>query len=481
MGAPQRRPAARCTTARPTCPASFDAVIARAHGQGPRRPLPVGRRPRPRGAGRRRRAAWRRRPERMVAVGEAAPGDRQETVVSPDQAPTVLAAERARARAGWLAAGRWPRCRSPGLALDRAPSPSAAAATAAATAPATTTSGVDRHRHDHAAAERGDQERRSSAGGPNNIVLANGKAWVVRSGNARLAVIDAKTAKREPYSPRVGRPDAARPPASASCGSINQAAPSLVPIGLKSHRQEGSAGPAARARAGRSRSPPAATRCGSASAATRACCCASTPRTARSRPRPSSCPTACRTSPSAAARCGSSRGARTPSRAWTSPAARSARSSSARSRSGSPTARGAVWVTNNGDDTVTRIDSGSLNTRDHPGRARARRAIAVGAGAVWVANSIASTVTRIDPQTSQPVGRADRRRAQPLRRRHPRQRRLGHEPQRRQGPAADAWLARGRASRRRRPAAPRPPAASASGSGAGARSRSAGRACAGAT
>jgi YVTN family beta-propeller protein len=65
--------------------------------------------------------------------------------------------------------------------------------------------------------------------------------------------------------------------------------------------------------------------------------------------------------------------------------------------------RGAVWVTNNGDDTVTRIDSGSLNTRILP-VGRGPKGVAVGAGAVWVANSIASTVTRIDPETNQPDG-----------------------------------------------------------------------------
>src|SRR5204863_6331845 len=40
-------------------------------------------------------------PERVVAVGEAAPGDHQETVVSPDQAPTVLAASAPPARRLW--------------------------------------------------------------------------------------------------------------------------------------------------------------------------------------------------------------------------------------------------------------------------------------------------------------------------------------------------------------------------------------------
>jgi YVTN family beta-propeller protein len=74
--------------------------------------------------------------------------------------------------------------------------------------------------------------------------------------------------------------------------------------------------------------------------------------------------------------------------------------------------RGAVWVTNNGADTVTRIDSGSLNTLTIP-VGRGPPGIAVGAGAVWVANSIASTITRIDPQASKPVGERSRWRTTP--------------------------------------------------------------------
>jgi streptogramin lyase len=63
-----------------------------------------------------------------------------------------------------------------------------------------------------------------------------------------------------------------------------------------------------------------------------------------------------------------------------------------------------VWVTNNGDDTVTRIDGGSLNTGQIP-TSRGPKGIAVGAGAIWVVNSIASTLTRIDPQTQRPATR----------------------------------------------------------------------------
>jgi streptogramin lyase len=63
-----------------------------------------------------------------------------------------------------------------------------------------------------------------------------------------------------------------------------------------------------------------------------------------------------------------------------------------------------VWVTNNGDGTVTRIDSGSLNT-GQIGVGRGPKGIAIGAGAIWVVNSIASTLTRIDPETLRPAPR----------------------------------------------------------------------------
>ena len=83
----------------------------------------------------------------------------------------------------------------------------------------------------------------------------------------------------------------------------------------------------------------------------------------------------------------------------------------------SPTARGAVWVTNNGDDTVTRIDSGSLNTRIIP-VGRGPKGVAVGAGAVWVANSIALHGHAHRPR-DQPARRRRRSRSrEPLRRRH---------------------------------------------------------------
>ncbi len=315
-------------------------------------------------------------------------------------------------------------------------------------------------------------------GRPNNIVMANGKAWVVRSGNPRLAVINAKTAKRERYSPDVGGAPSGEAAGFGKLWVINQGAPSLVAIGLKSHRREGSAVPLpaqgkAVAVAGGSNAMWVGVR-------------GNPGLLLRIDPNNRAQPAKTIELPDGLQNITVGGGA-----VWI--IARR-RNTVTRLDIASGTQRpifvgekpfgiayggGAVWVTNNGDDTVTRIDSGSLNTRILP-VGRGPKGVAVGAGAVWVANSIASTVTRIDPDTNQPVGDPIEVATQPLRRRHPRRRRLGHEPRRRQGPAA-VGAARGRASRRRRPAAPRPPAASASGSGAGARSRSAGRACAGAT
>ena len=228
-------------------------------------------------------------------------------------------------------------------------------------------------------------------------------------------MIDAKTVKRQPYSPRVGDPTGE----AAGFGKlwvINQAAPSLVPIGLKSHRQEGRRSPCP-PRAWRSRSPRRPARCGSASAATRACCCASTPSNRAQPAKTIELPDGLQ---NIAVGGGAvwiiARRANTVTRLDI--ASGDQRSIFVGEKPfGIAYGRGAVWVTNNGDDTVTRIDSGSLNTRQIP-VGRGPKGIAVGAGAVWVANSIASTITRIDPETSQPVGAADLGRAQPVRRRH---------------------------------------------------------------
>jgi YVTN family beta-propeller protein len=379
----------------PDVPASFDAVLTRAMAKDP-----DDRYPSTGDLGRAALAAAGRpvapTPERLVAVGEAAPGDRQETVVSPDQAPTVLADGAPARRRLWP----WALAAVPiaGLALIAAltlgdggnggggGTTATSTATTTATTPAPTVA-----------------IRSVVIGGrPNNIVLANGKAWVVRSGNERLAVINARTVKREPYSPRVGNPSGA----AAGFGKlwvINQSAPSLVPIGLTSHRQEGQAVPL----------PPQGQAVAVAAART------SLWVGIRGNPG-----LVLRIDPKNRAGPGKTVGltdglqniAVGGGAVWV--IARRANTvtrldiASGSQRSifvgdtpfGIAYGRGAVWVTNNGDDTVTRIDSGSLNTLTIP-VGRGPKGIAVGAGAVWVANSIASTITRIDPQASQPVGR----------------------------------------------------------------------------
>jgi DNA-binding beta-propeller fold protein YncE/predicted Ser/Thr protein kinase len=378
----------------PDVPASFDAVLARALAKDPDDRFPS--------AGDLGRAALAAAgrpvapaPERLVAVGEAAPGD-QETVVSPDQAPTVLAADAPAGRRLWP----WALAAVPiaGLALIAAlalgggdEGGNGGSTTAGSTSTGTTTP-----------AQNVAIKEVVVGGRPNNIVLAAGKAWVVRSGNDRLAVIDAQTVKREPYSPRVGEPSGE----AAGFGKlwvINQAAPSLVPIGLKSHRQEGRAvplpnhGKAVAVAAGNNamwvgvRGDPGLL--------------------LRIDPKRRDQPAKTIELPDGLQNIAVGGGA-----VWI--IARRANTvtrldiASGTQRPifvgerpfGIAYGRGAVWVTNNGDDTVTRIDSGSLNTGIIP-VGRGPKGVAVGAGAIWVANSIASTITRIDPQTNEPAGR----------------------------------------------------------------------------
>ena len=64
-----------------------------------------------------------------------------------------------------------------------------------------------------------------------------------------------------------------------------------------------------------------------------------------------------------------------------------------------------MWVANEGDDTVDRIDPATGTVTGEGVEVGARPdGIAVGPGAVWVANSQDGTVTRIDPATGQPRG-----------------------------------------------------------------------------
>jgi YVTN family beta-propeller protein len=59
----------------------------------------------------------------------------------------------------------------------------------------------------------------------------------------------------------------------------------------------------------------------------------------------------------------------------------------------------AVWVANAQDDTVSRIDPATAAVTDTIPVGRRPTGIAAGGGAVWVANSVDGTVSRIDPET----------------------------------------------------------------------------------
>ena len=232
-------------------------------------------------------------------------------------------------------------------------------------------------------------------------MLASGKAWVVRSGNERLVVIDAETAKREPYSPRVGDPSG-EADGFGKLWVINQAAPSLVPIGLKSHRQEGQAVPL-----------PAQGRAVAVAAGSNAMWVGVRGNPGlllRIDPKNRAQPAKTIELPDGLQNITVGGGA-----VWVIARRRNTVTrldiASGTQRpifvgekpTGIAYGRGAVWVTNYGDDTVTRIDSGSLNTGIIE-TGNGPKGVAVGAGAVWVANSLASTVTRIDPQSNRPSG-----------------------------------------------------------------------------
>jgi YVTN family beta-propeller protein len=65
--------------------------------------------------------------------------------------------------------------------------------------------------------------------------------------------------------------------------------------------------------------------------------------------------------------------------------------------------KGAVWVTSREDDDLTKIDpdTGSVEARIPVGHRPT--GVAVGGGAVWVANSLSGTVSRIDPRSNRVV------------------------------------------------------------------------------
>jgi len=333
-------------------------------------------------------------PERRVAVGEAAPGDEQETVVSPDQAVTAVTPAKPAGRRVWP----WALAVVPVaalavvavLVLDGGGSSGDGSRTTGTTGTTTSPQG------DTAVPTKS----LTLGGRPNNIVVASGNAWVVRSGVDFLSVVDADTVKRRPFRPHVGDPAGE----AAGFGKLwvaNQAGPSLIPIGLKSHRQEGAA--VALPFAGR----PVAVAVGSNAVwvGIRGNPGELVRVDPRTRQVVKSIPL-----PDGLQNITVGGGA-----VWVIARRRNTVTrvdiASATQRPifvgetpfGIAYGEGAVWVTNNGDDTVTRIDSGSLNT-SIIGVGRGPKGIAVGAGGVWVANSIASTLTRIDLQTNQPAG-----------------------------------------------------------------------------
>jgi streptogramin lyase len=377
----------------PGVPAAFDEVLRRAMAKDPDERYPSAG-----DLGRAALAAGGRGaapgPERRVAVGEAAPGDEQETVVSPDQAATAVARPRAPVRRLWP----WALALVPIAALVVIAIVVLGGGndgTGGETTGTTATTATN---------QQGDATVPTKAltlgGRPNNIVVSRGNAWIVRSGVPFLSVVDAETVKRRPFKPRVGDPAGV----AAGFGKLwvaNQAGNTLVPIGLKSHRQEGAAVPL-----------PPGGRPVTVAVGERAVWVGirgNPGQLVRVDPR------ARRVVKSIPLPDGLQNIAVGGGAVWVIARRRNTVTrvdiASATQRPvfvgerpfGIAYGQGAVWVTNNGDDTVTRIDAGSLNTLVIP-VGRGPKGIAVGAGGVWVANSIASTLTRIDPATNEPAG-----------------------------------------------------------------------------
>jgi peptide/nickel transport system substrate-binding protein len=70
-----------------------------------------------------------------------------------------------------------------------------------------------------------------------------------------------------------------------------------------------------------------------------------------------------------------------------------------RGPAGVATGGGAVWVANTQDNTVARVDPDSTAVTDTIRVGRRPTGVAVGEGAVWAANSLSGTVSRIDPKS----------------------------------------------------------------------------------
>ena len=332
-------------------------------------------------------------PERRVAIGEAAPGDEQETVVSPDQAATAVAQRKPAARRLWP----WALAAVPVAALVAIAVVALSGGDGGGDGGGQTTGAGTTTQQGNATIPI---KSLRLPGRPNNIVVSGGHAWVVRSGNDRLAVIDAETVKRAPYRPRVGDPAGE----AAGFGKLwvgNQDGPTLVPIGLESHRQEGAAIPLQTT----GRPVAVATSESAVWVGIRGRPGALIRVDPRSR-KPTKTITLEDGLQNIAVGGGAvwviARRANTVTRVDIASGGQRPIFVGERPF-GIAYGQGAVWVTNFGDDTVTRIDGGSLNTVPIPVD-RGPKGIAVGAGAVWVVNSISATLTRIDPETSRPDG-----------------------------------------------------------------------------
>jgi YVTN family beta-propeller protein len=393
-------------TSAPDAPAALQAVIDRALAKEPedryqsagdlgRAALAaVGREPAPRG-------------ERVVARGAAAPVD-AETAASPDQAPTVLAEPAARRRGARRSVWAWALAALPVLALAVVAAIALPLGGGGGTGNGTSTPTSTPRTAPGGAANQDTEVSGSLAktvtvgGRPNGVVVSNGVAWVLRARSGRLTALRSPSGRRAPYHPTVGPLPASAVAAFGRLWVGVQRTPSVVAIGLRSHKRIGKpiGIPAGRAKLV------------SVAAGERGIWVG-----LRGNPG-----VVMRVSPSRrvvvktiampeglqdlAVGSGAvwvlGRRANTVTRIDVS-TGRQQVIDVGRDPAGVAVGGGAVWVTNSGDDTVTRIDTGSLVT-SQIGVGDAPNRVAYGAGAVWVANRNDSTLTRIDAKTRRRVG-----------------------------------------------------------------------------
>jgi YVTN family beta-propeller protein len=401
----------------PGVPGTFDDVVRRALAKEPAERFPSAG-----DLGRAALAAAGERspsgPERVVAVGAAAPADEQETVASADQAPTRHAPT---AAAGDRPAGDRPARPAPPGARSRPPWAWAAALVPVVVLAviALVVLGGDggengAQRQDNPPGVPGAETPRAAGtvaesadvgGRPNEVVVAGGSVWVLRSRNDRVAVLDPETGRRREESPRVGALPAA---AAAGFGKLwvaRQRDPALVSIDLETRR-----------RVGRDIALPAGGKVVGVAAGENAIWVGIRgnpgfvlridPRT-RAPVRDLELPAGVQDLAvgrggvwviarrrSLVTRVDIRDGTRQDIQVGDGPA-------------GIAVGENGVWVTNSEDDTVTRIDPGSRYTQNVQ-VGRTPYGVAVGGGAVWVVNRDANTLTRIDPRAVERAGRSVR-------------------------------------------------------------------------